>query len=94
MGHLKAQAGACHAECTVLGCLCCNERADGLFLIAACASFAVQVPSLVEGGAFWFPDLTVADPYYLLPVLSSLTFLLTVELGAETGMEGQVKCQA
>ncbi|GAB4820631.1 hypothetical protein N2152v2_007677 [Parachlorella kessleri] len=49
----------------------------------------VKVPSLVEGGAFWFPDLTVADPYYLLPVLSSLTFLLTVELGAETGMEGQ-----
>ena len=49
---------------------------------------------MVEGGAFWVPDLTLADPYYLLPVLSSLTFLLTVELGAETGMEGQVRGQA
>ena len=28
----------------------------------------LQVPSLVEGGAFWFQDLTVADPTYMLPV--------------------------
>ncbi len=48
-----------------------------------------QVPSLMDGGALWFTDLTVADPTYALPVLTSLTFLATVELGAADGMQGQ-----
>jgi len=48
-----------------------------------------QVPSLMDGGALWFTDLTVADATYALPVLTSLTFLATVELGAADGMQGQ-----
>lgn len=27
------------------------------------------VPSMVDGGLLWFTDLTVADPYYILPVV-------------------------
>lgn len=50
---------------------------------------AAKVPSLTEGGALWFSDLTVADPTYMLPIIASATFLLTVELGAADGMEGQ-----
>ena len=50
----------------------------------------LQLPSLTEGGALWFTDLTVADPTYGLPLLASLTFLATIELGAADGMEGQV----
>jgi len=50
---------------------------------------AAKVPSLVDGGTLWFTDLTVADPTYALPVLASATFLLTVEVGAADGMEGQ-----
>jgi YidC/Oxa1 family membrane protein insertase len=50
---------------------------------------AAKVPSLAEGGALWFTDLTVADPTYALPVIASATFLLTVEAGAADGMEGQ-----
>ena len=42
------------------------------------------------GGALWFTDLTIADPYYLLPITASAIFLLTVELGAADGM--QVRC--
>lgn len=38
---------------------------------------------LVDGGALWFPDLTASDPYYALPVLSSLTFLATIELNKQ-----------
>jgi hypothetical protein len=49
------------------------------------------VPSLTEGGALWFTDLTLPDPHYVLPVLASLTFLATVELGAADGMDGQVR---
>ena len=44
---------------------------------------------MVDGGALWFTDLTVADPTYALPILCSLSFLATVELGAADGMQGQ-----
>lgn len=47
-----------------------------------------KVPSMVAGGMYWFPDLTVADPYYGLPLLCSASFLATVELGAADGMQG------
>ncbi|KAG7669396.1 hypothetical protein KSW81_007551 [Nannochloris sp. 'desiccata'] len=47
------------------------------------------VPSLMEGGALWFTDLTIPDATYALPLLASATFLLTVEAGAADGMEGQ-----
>lgn len=50
---------------------------------------AAKVPSLTEGGMWWFTDLTVPDATYALPILASLTFLLTVEVGAADGMEGQ-----
>ncbi|CAH0382970.1 unnamed protein product [Bemisia tabaci] len=43
------------------------------------------VPSMREGGLFWFTDLTVADQYYLLPLITSATLFLTLELGAEFG---------
>ena len=48
-----------------------------------------QVPSLTHGGALWFPDLTLADATYGLPVASAAIFLLTIELGAADGMQGQ-----
>ncbi|CAL8466931.1 g6467 [Coccomyxa elongata] len=50
---------------------------------------AAKVPSMTEGGMSWFTDLTLADPYYALPIMSSAVFLLTVELGAADGMQGQ-----
>lgn len=40
-------------------------------------------PGLQTGGTLWFVDLSAADPYYLLPVFNSLTFLLMIELGAD-----------
>ena len=55
---------------------------------------ATDYPSLVDGGALWFQDLTVADPTYGLPLLASATFLITIELGGEAGQqqpEGQAK---
>ena len=36
--------------------------------------------SLKDGGMLWFVDLTVADPYYLLPAITSLTMLATIEV--------------
>ena len=43
-------------------------------------------PEFTTGGALWFVNLSVPDPYYILPVLNSLSFLIMVEIGAE-GME-------
>lgn len=43
-----------------------------------------KVPSFKTGGAFWFTDLTTPDSLYIFPVLTSLTFLLTVEVGILT----------
>lgn len=36
---------------------------------------------LIDGGVFWFMDLSVPDPYYVLPVMSSLTLLAMLEFG-------------
>ena len=38
--------------------------------------------SAKTGGALWFPDLTVRDATYLLPLTSAGTMLLSMEIGA------------
>ncbi|PKA46534.1 Mitochondrial inner membrane protein OXA1-like [Apostasia shenzhenica] len=54
----------------------------------AISNMVEKVPSLKSGGAFWFTDLTTPDAMYIFPVLTSLTFLATVELNMQEGMEG------
>mmetsp|Transcript_7834 Transcript_7834/g.11964 ORF Transcript_7834/g.11964 Transcript_7834/m.11964 type:complete len:445 (+) Transcript_7834:135-1469(+) len=41
---------------------------------------------LATGGILWFPDLTVTDPYYILPMTSALSFLCMIELGKDQMM--------
>ncbi|XP_031618184.1 mitochondrial inner membrane protein OXA1L-like isoform X2 [Contarinia nasturtii] len=41
------------------------------------------VLSLQTGGIFWFTDLTVADPYYILPLISCGTIALTIYTGTD-----------
>ena len=43
---------------------------------------AAAYPSFHEGGILWFQNLSVADPYYILPVLSALTMLAATEITA------------
>ena len=43
----------------------------------------VPVPSLATGGALWFPDLSLADPTCVLPVLTASTLFLQLYLGAD-----------
>lgn len=42
------------------------------------------VESMKEGGLFWFTDLTVPDQFYLLPIITSLTMLATIEVGTDS----------
>ncbi|KAG9072741.1 Mitochondrial inner membrane protein oxa1l [Linnemannia hyalina] len=51
----------------------------------------LPVPQFREGGINWFTDLTIADPTYVLPVVSSLGFLAIMELGSEAGGVAQPK---
>ena len=36
------------------------------------------VESMKYGGILWFPDLTIADPYFLLPLFNTLSLWLQV----------------
>lgn len=42
-------------------------------------------PGFSTGGTLWFHDLTVPDPYYILPLISAATLFTTMKLGIETG---------
>lgn len=39
-------------------------------------------------GALWFPDLTIADPHYILPVICTVSLITMIELGVEFGTGG------
>ncbi|XP_013930911.1 PREDICTED: mitochondrial inner membrane protein OXA1L [Thamnophis sirtalis] len=43
------------------------------------------VPSMQTGGLLWFTDLTVADPYYILPVMATVTMWIVMEVGMQSG---------
>lgn len=51
-------------------------------LLAMCTE---GVPGMAREGAFWFPDLTAQDPYYILPIISSWAGVLVLKRGSEQG---------
>ena len=50
---------------------------------------AANVPSYVEGGVLWFPDLSQPDPYFVLPFLISASFATALKFGMD-GVPRQV----
>ncbi|XP_044039300.1 mitochondrial inner membrane protein OXA1L [Siniperca chuatsi] len=57
------------------------------FFIALRKMAYLPVPSLQTGGLLWFPDLTAADPFYILPLAVTGTMFFILELGAESGID-------
>ncbi|XP_023252580.1 mitochondrial inner membrane protein OXA1L [Seriola lalandi dorsalis] len=57
------------------------------FFIALRKMAYLPVPSMQTGGLFWFPDLTAADPFYILPIAVTGTMFFILELGAESGID-------
>ncbi|GAV08594.1 hypothetical protein RvY_18259 [Ramazzottius varieornatus] len=50
------------------------------------------VASMEQEGALWFTDLTVADPYFALPIMTAATLYLVIEFGVEgTGQSVQMQ---
>lgn len=54
------------------------------FFMALRGMANTPIESMRDGGLFWFVDLTVPDQFYLLPLITSTTMLLTIELGTDT----------
>lgn len=50
------------------------------FFIAMRRMANAPVTSMMTGGALWFPDLTAADPSFILPIMSSAAFLISLEV--------------
>ncbi|KAM9335435.1 mitochondrial inner membrane protein OXA1L [Symphorus nematophorus] len=57
------------------------------FFVALRKMAYLPVPSLQTGGLLWFPDLTAADPFYILPLAVTGTMFFVMELGAESGID-------
>jgi YidC/Oxa1 family membrane protein insertase len=43
----------------------------------------LPVDSLKQGGFLWLTDLTIPDPYYLMPIITSVTMFITIELATD-----------
>ena len=50
------------------------------FFLALRRMATVPLESMKEGGMLWFQDLTVPDPFYILPVLGCASFLAILEV--------------
>merc|ERR1712136_431422 len=48
----------------------------------------LPLESMMSGGLFWFHDLTIPDPYYLLPLFTSVSLYMQIHIGAD-GMSTQ-----
>ena len=56
------------------------------FFIAIRRMAAVPVESMKTGGLYWFTDLTVHDPYYVLPLMACGTFAILIHVRITVGM--------
>lgn len=55
----------------------------GLFV--ALRSMAANNPNMEHGGALWFMDISIPDPYSILPAVSCVLLILSFELGQRLG---------
>lgn len=51
-----------------------------LLFFGTLRSMVENYPSFHTGGTLWFHDLALADPYYILPVVTSALFIATIEV--------------
>ncbi|EAT81701.2 hypothetical protein SNOG_11202 [Parastagonospora nodorum SN15] len=54
---------------------------------------ALPVPGMANDGFFWFKDLTVNDPYYLIPAAITGIFYSLFKMGGETGVSAEAAGQ-
>jgi membrane protein insertase Oxa1/YidC/SpoIIIJ len=62
-----------------------------IYFFFALREMTTQVPSMTTEGFFWFHDLSVSDPYYRLPCIMSVLFLLTLECNAANSQQSRMQ---
>lgn len=55
------------------------------FFISLRAMANYPLESFKDGGLWWFKDLTLSDPYYILPLLTSVSLYAVIKTGVEFG---------
>lgn len=50
---------------------------------------AADFPGFETGGALWFQNLLVNDPYLGLPLIAAVTTFISVKVGMETGTSAE-----
>ncbi|KAF4120725.1 YidC/Oxa1 family membrane protein insertase [Geosmithia morbida] len=60
----------------------------GLFRIVTGMTH-IPVPSLETGGWLWFTDLTVADPYMVLPAMATVLMVAAIDINAANSPKSQ-----
>ncbi|CAG8580173.1 9128_t:CDS:2, partial [Acaulospora colombiana] len=63
------------------------------FFLATKKMAEFPVESFKIGGVLWFTDLTIPDPYYILPVLTTAGFLSIIEIGNEASKTKNTQMQ-
>lgn len=53
------------------------------FFLALRGMANAPVESLKHGGFWWLQDLTLHDPYYVMPIVTCVTMFITIELGVD-----------
>lgn len=53
------------------------------FFLALRGMANAPVESLKHGGFLWLQDLTIHDPYYIMPIITCVTMYITIEVGAD-----------
>ncbi|XP_020285217.1 mitochondrial inner membrane protein OXA1L [Pseudomyrmex gracilis] len=53
------------------------------FFMALRTMANTPVESLKTGGFLWLNDLTIHDPYYIMPLITTVTMYITIELGTD-----------
>ena len=61
----------------------CNSAVMCSMFFALKGMTEAPVPSMATEGALWFMDLTTNDPLFLLPILTSVSTLINLKLGAD-----------
>jgi len=51
--------------------------------------FSTNIPSITTEGILWFQNLSLPDPYYRLPFLSSLATIILIKFGADIPVSNQ-----
>ncbi|KAL8296631.1 hypothetical protein RB597_005957 [Gaeumannomyces tritici] len=93
---IEAIRRLCGGPTGLLGQMLFSEPALGLETAieglsgAAAAAGASFDASLATGGALWFPDLTVADPYHVLPMLLSAVMFHNVRPKTAAGLRAMI----